>query len=302
MTEKKSRPPKRAESTASPSPTFEELRQQRSAFVSTFFKKGAELTDELVKENERLRAAGRKLETENAALRTQLKSDDAIREALRKIESLEREKEDLLSQFSQAEAVTSRYTARFSEVEEELANLANVYVASYQLHSTMRLPAVVQHLRELLAQLVGARAHAIYIADEKRKQLVPISTDGVEIERLPRVHLADALDPPKGSAAILERVFLTGVAHIQEGELTGAGFDSPAACVPMKIEDRTVGVIVIYEVLPQKDRFLAVDFELFKMLAAHAATALAGAMLYSQEGGKLPGLEVFRDLDGPRES
>jgi GAF domain-containing protein len=298
MTEKKSRPPKRAESASSPS--FEELRQQRTAFVSTFFKKGAEITDELVKENERLRGAVRKLEAENAALRTQLKSDDAIREALKKIEELEREKDSLLSQFSQVEAVTTRFTARYTEIEEELANLANVYVASYQLHSTLRLPTVVQHLRELLAQLVGARAHAVYVIDEKRKQLVPVSCDGVEMDRLPRVQLADTADPPKGGAAILERVFLTGVPHVEEGALTGAGFDAPAACLPMRIEDRAVGVIAIFEVLPQKDRFMAVDFELFKMLAAHAATALAGAMLYSHADGKLPGLEVFRDLDAPR--
>ena len=52
MSEKKSRPPKRDES----SPSFDgassrpgpgdELRTQRTSFVSTFFKKGAELTDE----------------------------------------------------------------------------------------------------------------------------------------------------------------------------------------------------------------------------------------------------------------
>ena len=40
---------------------------------------------------------------------------------------------------------------------------------------------------------------------------------------------------------------------------------------------------------------MAVDFELFKMLAAHAATALVGAMLYAHADGKLPGVDVFRD-------
>ena len=61
-----------------------------------------------------------------------------------------------------------------------------------------------------------------------------------------------------------------------------------------------VGVIVVYELLPQKERFVAVDFELFKMLAAHAATALVGAMLYAHADGKLPGVDVFRDLEVPR--
>jgi GAF domain-containing protein len=164
----------------------------------------------------------------------------------------------------------------------------------------MRLAAVVQHLRELLAQLVGASAHAVYVADEKRKLLVPVSCDGVELGRLPRVQVVDATEPPKGGAAILERVFLTGVPHIEEGSLEGAGFDAPAACLPMRIEDRTVGVIAIFAVLPQKERFMPVDFELFKLLAAQAATALAGAMLYSHADGKLPGLEVFLDLDAPR--
>ncbi|MGO8999642.1 MAG: GAF domain-containing protein [Polyangiaceae bacterium] len=289
MSDKKSRPPKRAE-------TFEDVRTQRTAFVSTFFKKGAELTEELLKENERLRTALRKAETDNAALRTQLRSDDAIREALKKIDQLEKEKEALLSQFSQAEAVTNRFTTRYSEIEEELANLANLYVASYQLHSAIRLPTVVQHLRELLAQLVGARSHAVFVVDEKKHLLVPISSDGVDLDRLPRVPLAEGVEPPKGGAAVLERVFLTGVPHIEEGDVSHSSLDSPAACLPMRIEERAVGVIAVYELLPQKERFVAVDFELFKMLAAHAATALVGAMLYAHADGKLPGVDVFRDL------
>ena len=292
MSEKKSRPPKRAES----SPSFEDLRNQRTAFVSTFFKKGAEITEELLRENERLRAHVLKLEADNTALRTQLRSDDAIREALRKIDELEREKDALLNQFSQAEAVTNRFTARYSEIEEELANLANLYVASYQLHSSMRLPLVMQHMRELLAQLVGAKSHAIYVADESRRHLIPILSDGLPLDRVPRVHLVDATEPPRGAAAVVERVFLTGIPHVEEGSLSHAGQEHPAACLPLRIESTNVGVIVVYELLPQKERFVAVDFELFKMMAAHAATALAGAMLYSRADGKLPGLDVFASL------
>ena len=307
MSEKKSRPPKRDESSPSLEGAAEasglrglpqdETRTQRTAFVSTFFKKGAEITEELVKENERLRTAARKLEGENAALRTQLKSDEAIRDALKKIEELEREKEALLSQFSHAEAVTTRFTARYSEIEEELANLANLYVASYQLHSAIRLPVVMKHLRELLAQLVGARSHAIYVIDEKARRLVPISSDGVELDRLPIVPIVDSADSPKGGAAVLERVFLTGVPHIEEGDVARSGFDAPAACLPMRVDERAVGVIAVYELLPQKARFVAVDFEFFKMLAAHAATALVGAMLYAHADGKVPGLEVFRQMN-----
>jgi kynureninase len=291
MTKKESPPPKRSDSSASLS--SDDLRQQRDAFVHTFFKKGAEFTEELLKENERLRAQARGLEQENAALRTQIKSDEAIRDALHKIEQLERDKESLLSRYSAAEANTTRFTARYSEIEEELANLANLYVASYQLHSTMDLAVVVKHLRELLAQLVGARASALYVEDGARRELVPIATDGIEAQGLPRVHLAGGADAPTGHAAAIERAFLTGVAHVHEGELAGAPKDSPVALIPLRTDDRSLGVIVIFEVLPQKERFVPVDFELFKMLAAHGATALAGAMLFRAAGGALPGLSVF---------
>jgi len=276
-----------------------ELKQQRDAFVHTFFKKGAEITEDLLKENERLRHQAVKLEHENASLRMQLKSDEAVRDLLRKIDQLEKEKESLLNPFSKQEQVTTRFTTRYAEIEEELANLANLYVASYQLHSTMQLPLVVKHLRELLAQLVGARIHAIYVADEKRRQLVPIATDGIDRDTLPRIQVVDGADSPQGAAGIIERVFLTGLSHINEGDLRNAGVNDPAACLPMHIDDQIVGVIVLYAVLPQKDRFVNVDYELFKMLGAHAATALASAMLFADQDGVLPGLDVFHELDEP---
>jgi chromosome segregation ATPase len=141
-----------------------DLKTKRDTFVNTFFKKGAELTDELIRENERLRRAQVDLDNENSALKTQLRSDDAIRDLLRKIEHLERDKQFLLSTVHEQEAISTRFSSRFAEMEEELANMANLYVASYQLHSTLGLASVVRHLKELLAQLVGARAHAFYLA------------------------------------------------------------------------------------------------------------------------------------------
>jgi GAF domain-containing protein len=297
MTDNKSRPPSRSEA---PEAESGELRQQRDAFVHTFFKKGVEFTEELLRENERLRHQVVKVEHENSMLRTQLKSDQAIRDALTKIEQLEREKDDLLSQFNAAEAVTTRFTGRYAEIEEELSNLANLYVASYQLHSTLDLGLVVKHLRELLAQLVGARSHAIYVSDEKKRQLVPVATDGVDLATLQRIQLVDGGEPPQGAAGLVERVFLTGIPMINEGPLADSNAASPPACVPMRIDDRIVGVIIVYSVLPQKEHFVSVDFELFKMLGAHAATALMSAMIFHDKGGKLPGLDSFRDLETPR--
>ncbi len=291
MTEKKG---KGRRSDRPPVDLTAQLKLQRDSFVSTFFKKGAEFADELVTENDRLRAAMADLERENAALRTQLASDEAIRDLLRKIEELEREKQQLLSHVYEAEAHSTQFTNRHAQIEEELANLANLHVASYHLHSTMRLPLVVRHLRELLQQLVGARAYAIYVADEARGELVAIAADGRDSVQLAAIPFGanETHDDARGA---VERAFITGIAHVEEGAVHEDRV-TPAACLPMTIDDRTIGVIVIYALLPQKGAFVAVDFELFKMLGRHAGSALVGAELFAAADGRIPGVAVFQGV------
>src|SRR5579885_502794 len=91
-----------------PTDDAEEPTGQRDSFLHSFFKKGAQLVEDLLRENERLRKRVNELEDEGTALRTQLASDEAIREALRKIEQLEREKHVLVSRAAEAAEHSSR--------------------------------------------------------------------------------------------------------------------------------------------------------------------------------------------------
>ena len=68
----------------------------RDDFLKSFFRKGAKLAEELVRERETYKQSLSALEDENARLRAQVASDDAIRDLLRKIEQLEVEKEHIL--------------------------------------------------------------------------------------------------------------------------------------------------------------------------------------------------------------
>lgn len=260
--------------------------------VQSVFRRSAMLAEELITDVEKLREAKMALETENASLRTHLAKNSALKELLDKIRMLEREKSLMLSHVQDAEAASTRYSARYGEMEEELSKLANVYIASYQLHSTLRLSRVVRHLKELLQQLVGARAYGIYWA-EGPKNLVLIASENIDEKRHGRI--TPGGDDPASPA--VERAYLTGVPSIAEGELPHHGESTPAAVVPMHFDDRVVGIIVVFSVFEQKTRFLPVDFELFKMLGAHAASALTGALLYAAPGAKIPGPEAFRGLD-----
>jgi hypothetical protein len=288
MTEKKGRGSRRSDRPEQV--VAAELKEKRDAFLQTFFKRGAELTDELVSENGRLREKMGKLEAENTSLKTQLASDSAIRECLKKIDELEREKARLLSTVSEQEEITNR----FAEIEAELESFANLYVASFQLHSSLGVRAVVRNVKELLEQLVGVQSLGIYFVDEPGRRLLPIASDGVELSALPIIGLEEgrrgggSLDPV---LAVVERTYLTGVPHIAEGET----LSSPQACIPLLFEDRAIGTIVVYSLLEQKKRFVTVDRELFKLVGAHAGGALVAAHYWGLSGGRLPNAQALRE-------
>jgi hypothetical protein len=287
MPEKKDRGPRREDT---PDPGVpNELKAQRDAFLHTFFKRGAELTDELMRENSRLREQIGVLEEQNASLKTQLASDQAIRDLLVKIDDLEREKQRLLSTVQEHEVITSRFSNRFAEIENELESFANVYVASFQLHSSLRTTTVIRNLKELLVQLVGVRSVAFYFVDEAGKKLLPIASEGVDLAEVPAIPVKDGVAEP--AAAVVERAFLTGVTHVAEGDSP----TPPAACIPLHLEDRVVGVIVVYALLPQKKRFVPVDHELFKLLGVHAAGVLVSAWQWAKGGGRIPSAEALRE-------
>ncbi len=279
MSDKKGRGARRSDRP----PAADALKEKRDAFLHTFFKRGAELTDEIVHDNRRLREELAKLEAENTELKTQLASDRAIRDLLTKIEHLEREKARLLSTVRESEEITGRITNRFSEVESELESFANLYVASFQLHLTPDVGAVVRHIKELLEQLVGARSLAVYFVDEPRRCLEAVATAGVDAGSVPTIPLHEGQPGGEVQAAV-ERAFLTGVARVAEGENP----PRPAACVPLILGERSLGVIVIYDLLEQKRRFVTVDRELFKLLGAHAAAAIVGAFHFHKSGERIP--------------
>jgi len=276
-------------------PAADPLKEKRDAFLHTFFKRGAQLTDEIVEDNRKLHDKIAGLEAENRSLKTQLASDRAIRDALRKIDELEREKAKLLFTVEEKEVVTGQITNRFAEVESELESFAYLYVASFQLHLTLDVKDVLRQIRELLGQLVGAQSSALYFHDAERRRLEPVVADGVGLEKVAPIPLQETT--PGGPVEVaIERAFLTGVAHVDGSD----GPLAPAACVPLMLGERALGVIVVFELLEQKPRFVTVDRELFKLLGAHAAGAIVGAYHFGRARGheRIPTPAELRGITG----
>lgn len=251
------------------------------------FKKGAEFTQDLLKENERLRF--RVLELENA-LGGRPVHDDADQSfaLITRIKELEQEKQDILNRIRKVEDENQDFANRYIEIELENNNLANLYIASYQLHSTLDFKEVLQIIMEIVINLIGAEEFALMLLDEKTGVLSAVACEGLDREDIPPVNLG---------SGIIGQALQSGESYFADDiETYQKDILSPMVCVPLKIKEHVIGVLAIYKLLVQKEKFAQVDYELFTLLAGHAATAIFGARLYSDSERRLSTIQGFIDL------
>lgn len=274
MSDPKPGEPRRAEETAR-----EELRKERDDFLKAFFRKGVELTEELVRERDSARQRLLTLEEENARLRAQVATGDAIRELLRAVEQLEADKQKVLRELSESQQTRSRQLESYSEVESELASLANLYVASYQLHGSASPRNLLQNIKELLAQFIGAEAFALFLHLGDAPHLVPVISEGVADADLGPVTIGEG---PVGEAFVAART------TVRDDDPRTGTLEQPVALVPLRLRDDTVGVLVIFRTLEQKHAFIQADHELLKLLSAQAMTALVAARFLADQGASSP--------------
>ena len=237
------------------------------------FKKGEEFTQELLNENEKLLLRLARLEEmAKASPRSDAGTPNTGEE---RILVLEDENKSLLDRFRAVEAENKDFANRYIEVEAENNNLANLYVASYQLHSTLDFNEAIHIIIEIVMNLIGAEEFSIMMLDEKTNELSIVAGPGLAFEKRPSVKLGDGII---GTAA------QSGEPFYREGDpadTAGVDYTHPIVCVPLKIKEQVIGVIAVYKLLQHKQALNSMDYELFSMLAGHAATALYSSNLYS---------------------
>ena len=264
-----------------------ELFKRAKDFLESF-KKGEAFTKEVLHENERLRFKIVNLE-EELKFSNKAESGDLLQIQL-KIDALQTENESLKSRYEEVEAENRDFVSRYVEVEEENNNLANLYVASYQLHSTLDFQEVVRIIIEIIINLVGADKFSILVMDDMTERLQVVASEGLDDPILKKLRFQEG---------IIGKVISTGESYFDDSSnLERADQDlNPAVCIPLKIKESVIGVLVIFSLFEQKkEKLTRVDYELFSMLAGHAATALFSSKLYSQSERKLSTIQGFLDL------
>ncbi len=252
------------------------------------FRKGEEFTQELLNENDKLRHRLERLE--DAAKAAPGSSAGVPRSIEERILVLEGENRGLIDKYQAVAAENKDFANRYVEVEAENNNLANLYVASYQLHSTLDFNEAISIVLEIVMNLIGAEEFSIMMLDEKENQLSIVAAPGLGAEKRPGIKLGEG---------IIGKAAQSGEAFYREGDAadtSGVDYTHPLVCVPLKIREQVIGVIAVYKLLQHKQALTSMDFELFSMLAGHAATALYSSNLYSHSERKLTTIQSFLDL------
>ncbi len=256
------------------------------------FRKGQEFTQDLLRENERLRfqvvhleeAVKKKLEAPNGEQRISMPQDMS-----EKLAQYEVRLSELETRLSEVEAENIDFAQRYIDVEEQNNNLANLYVASYQLHSTLDYEEVLQIILEIIINLIGGEAFAIYLLDEKTNTLNPEASEGVSLSEIPQITLGDGTI---GKAVLGNESYFNDRPAEDLKDL----FKDPLVCIPLTIKEDVIGAIALFRLLQQKVSFAPVDFELFTLLAGHAATAIFSSRLFTESKRKLSTYQGFLDL------
>lgn len=251
------------------------------------FRRGADFTRELLRENERLRRELSDVcQQQDTAARNPEEWEKLRQELVARIDGLEQKYERAREDLERMGRDNRQFAERFLEVEEEQNALASLYVAGYQLHSTLDLAEVLKVTLEITMNLVGAEVFAVYLREEPSGELVAVAAEGAALQDFPRFELGHGFVGKSLAAARTS----WGPA------MRSDDLSQPIVCIPLVVQGEAIGAILLYGLLEQKDAFTALDRELLNALGAHAATALFAARLHSQSERKLSTIQGFIDL------
>lgn len=222
-------------------------------------------------QNERLRAMVAALESDRSRLQVEkIRLQEQLMNVREDLAQRMDEHSMLVRRLSEVQHENESVSSRFLEIETQNTNLANLYVAGYQLHGSLDRKLVLGAMKEILINLIGSEDFAIF------------ERDGED-----RLRMIDWFDEPlhmfqevRFGEGIIGQVAATGESFVSNGE-QGRSVGM-TACVPLQVDGRVTGAIAIFRLLPQKhDGLETLDEELLGLLASQAGIALYCTSLHA---------------------
>ncbi len=186
-----------------------------------------------------------------------------------------------------AEAELTELSDRLVETEHQRGRLMNLYVATYQLHATLDLDEVQATIGEIARDLLGAERFLLLIKEGDEGECEVALQQGID-QVSGNLYTNDRYT---GGDLMVDQTLADGV--LRMGEMAES---QALAVVPLTVQGLTVGAIVILKLFDHKPSLTAEDRDLLDLLAAHAASALFAARVYSTTDRKLRTLESLLQL------
>lgn len=220
---------------------------------------------DLLDENGKLRIAAATLQMDKARLEEELLTTKET-VGRHKLEEVKLER-----RLAEIAAENRRYAEEYVLVEQQNTALANLYVASVRLHSSLQREEILAVIIDIIEFLVGCEEAAVFEVKDGRLALA--ASKGSEAEAYARKDIALG-EGPIGRTALTGQPYLPVAPGVDANGLT--------ACFPVKFRDSVAYVITLFRLLPQKSgRLSPIDHDLLNLLAAEAGTALASASILS---------------------
>ena len=194
---------------------------------------------------------------------------------------------ELKRRLDDAETDLSEVSDRLVETENQRGKLMNLYVATYQLHATLDQSEVTATIAEIARDLLGAERFALLLREEEGSACEVLYAEGFDPEDLE--HYSGGRYG--GGDPLVDETLTDGILRLGEAE----GSET-LAVVPLRVQGTVVGALVVLKLFDHKASLTADDRDLLDLLAAHAASALFAARVYSRTDRKLRTLESLVKL------
>lgn len=214
----------------------------------------------------------RALERKEGDLRAQEELLEAVRGELR---LQQRQREALKQQVEEIRSQGDRFVDRYVALEKRAARVGNLLAVVSQLHAAHSEAEVYTAVEEILAAIVGTESFAVYELLPNEGALGPRFCVGMERQSLPPVRVGQGLI---GKAA--ER--MEAEIHPAERACEAPLEEKLSATVPLLLGPRVMGVLAIFELLPQKGALEDGDQDVLELLAGHVGLALDKARRLEQ--------------------
>lgn len=180
-------------------------------------------------------------------------------------------------------AINGLRSQQLHATQKRLDQVHLLYQISQAITSTLDLKTVFHQTTELAASILQAKAATLFSIDTKQRELVFMVAKGaaaqvLEEKRIPLTHGVVGWVAMHGQPLIVN--------NTQKSKLFNSAVDSQTGfstqnivCVPLRIQDRTVGVLEVLN-KESEEGFTSADAEWLTTMGQQIAIALENAQLY----------------------